>query len=195
MFVLVGLGNPGREYENTRHNAGRTLISYIHDAWDFPEWRFDSKAKAQVAEKSIEKEKTTLLLPDTFMNKSGNAVARYVKSIKAAQNLIVVHDEIDMPLGTMKFSFGRGDGGHNGVASVMRALKTKDFVRLRIGVSPKTAKGVAKKPVGEEKVVKFLLGKFSPDETKLLKKTYKEGVEALRLAISEGYTVAMNTYN
>lgn len=196
MYTIVGLGNPGNEYATTRHNTGRILVTHFAETSEFPEFRKDKKSNAEVTESAIGSKKTLLVLPDTFMNKSGSAVSRYVKSVKAAKELVVVHDDIDLPLGVLRISFGRGDGGHNGVASVMRGIKTKDFIRVRVGVSPKSAKGVAKKPSGEEKILKFLLGKFPPAEYKELSgKISKRANELLALIVSEGYVAAMNKFN
>lgn len=196
MHVIVGLGNPGKEYESTRHNTGRALVALFGDANGFSEWRFDKKSNAEVAEGSIQGKKITLVLPETFMNKSGSAVARYVKSVKAAKNLVVVHDDIDLPFGVVRIAFGRGDGGHRGVASVARSIKTREFVRVRIGISPPGARGAAKKPLGEKKVLAFILGAFTPSEKKeLLKKISARVSEILEMITSSRYENAMNRYN
>lgn len=139
--------------------------------------------------------KTTLVLPDTFMNRSGSAAGHYIKNKKGAGNLIVIHDELDMPLGTMKISYGRSSGGHNGVESIIKALKTNEFVRIRIGVSKKSARGIALKPKGESNVVKFILAKFSSDDSALLKKVYKRVVEAVEVIVADGRQAAMNQFN
>lgn len=196
MHLIVGLGNPGKEYESTRHNVGRILVTRFAEKSGFPEFQKDAKANSQVARGAVGSKKVTLILPDTFMNKSGNAVARYVKSAKAAKELMVVHDDIDLPFGAVRISFGRGDGGHRGIASVMRGIKTKDFIRVRVGVSPKSAKGVAKKPSGEKKVLAFILGAFTPSEKKeILKNVSARVSEILETAVSSGYEIAMNRYN
>ncbi|MBY0539235.1 aminoacyl-tRNA hydrolase [Patescibacteria group bacterium] len=195
MFVIVGLGNPGSEYENTRHNAGRMVVERIHATHDFSEWKIEKKPPFQSSTGTLSSKKVTLLIPDTFMNKSGVAVLRFVKSKKDVDNLIVIHDELDMPLGTFKISRGKSSGGHNGVESVIKAVKTKNFIRIRVGVSPKTPKGIAKKPTGEEKVLKFLLGKFSPDNLTEYKKVMKKVIEAVETIAVEGHTVAMNRFN
>lgn len=171
-YVLVGLGNPGQEYEETRHNTGRIIVSAL-------EKNFEGK----------------VLLPDTFMNKSGSAVAPLIKNAKQAERLIVVHDDLDLPLGTMKLSFNRGSGGHKGVDSIMRAIKTKAFVRLRIGISKSTPKGKLKKPVGEEAVAKFILGTFKKEELDILKKVAKKAGEAIKVLTTEGREKAMNIAN
>lgn len=195
MHIIVGLGNPGDEYENTRHNAGRMVLERMHATHDFSEWKTEKKPPFQSSVGTLGGKKATLVIPDTFMNKSGSAVGRFVKSKKDIGSLILIHDELDMPLGKFKISHGKSSGGHNGVESVIRALKTKDFVRVRVGVSPQTAKGAAKKPTGEEKVLKFLLGRFSPDNLTEYKKVMKKVIEAVETIVVEGHQVAMNRFN
>lgn len=183
--VIVGLGNPGKEYEKTRHNAGRLLVEKFAKDEGFDEFVFNKKANALVAEGKVEGEKVTLVLPETFMNNSGKAVVPFVKSVKAAKNLLVVQDDLDLPLGVTKMVVGRGSGGHKGVESIMRAIKTKDFARLRIGISATGKKNQAKKVSGEEKVIKHVIGKFKPAEDATLKKVMKKGVEAARLFVTD----------
>jgi PTH1 family peptidyl-tRNA hydrolase len=190
-YVIVGLGNPGNEYENTRHNAGRMAVEHFGKKNGIDEWRVDKKAVATVAKA----DDATLVLPDTYMNKSGSAVARYVKSVKAAEKLIVVYDDLDLPIGKVKLSFDRGSGGHKGIESITRAVKTKKFVRVRVGVSPHTPSGKIRKPSGEDEVVKFILAKFKPAEIDVLKKLWKTTDEALACIMAEGREVAMNRFN
>lgn len=200
MFYIIGLGNPGSEYENTRHNTGRMVLAKLAKDLDVEEFEFSKKSNALVTEGKIKKEKLTLILPETFMNKSGHAVAYFVKpklktSKKGLENLIVVHDDLDLPLGTLKISYNKGVGGHRGLDSIVKVVKTLEFVRVRIGISPATSKGRAKKPEGEQKVLDFILGKFKPSETDTLKKTVKKASEAIQALISEGRERAMNTFN
>lgn len=189
-YVIVGLGNPGKEYEKTRHNAGRMLVERLRENIDANDFVFNKKANALVAEGVLGKEKVTLVLPETMMNLSGKAVLPFVKSVKAAQTLLVVHDDLDLPLGVTKMVVGRGSGGHKGVESIMRAIKTKDFARLRIGISATGKKNQAKKVSGEEKVIKHVIGKFKPAEDAILKKVMKKSAEAALLFISDGVEVA-----
>ncbi|MBV9349389.1 MAG: aminoacyl-tRNA hydrolase [Patescibacteria group bacterium] len=195
MRIIIGLGNPGAEYEGTRHNTGRSALEYFRKTRDFPEWRFDKSLNAEVSEGKVGKEKVILARPNTFMNNSGRSAAKLVKSKKAAADLLVVYDDLDMPFGAMRFSYGRSSGGHNGVESVIRALKTRDFPRLRLGVSPATPSGKLKKPAGEKKVLDFLLGRFSKSEIVSLAKIFKKAGEAMEIAISEGYQAGMNRFN
>ena len=189
-WIFVGLGNPGSEYSDSRHNVGRVALE-IFAKKEKIEWREDKKSNATVSTG----ENTTLILPNTFMNNSGKALVKYVKSIKSAKNTVVVYDDIDLPLGRIKFSFDRSSGGHNGVKSVEAALKTRCFWRIRIGVAPTTASGKPKKPSGEEAVIKFILGTFTPTQREDLKKVYKEVVKAIEMIVSDGAERAMNQFN
>jgi len=194
-WVIVGLGNPGAEYVGTRHNTGREAVESYAKKYADGDWREDKKASALTVSAHEGKESTRLVLPDTFMNKSGSAVARYVKSVKAAERLIVVYDDLDLPLGSVKLSFDRGSGGHKGLESIMRALKTKKFTRIRIGVSPTTASGKTKKPHGDEEVNRFILATFRPSEKDEMKKASKKAAEAIASIITEGREIAMNRFN
>ena len=163
-YILIGLGNPGTDYEHTRHNVGARMLEAFRKKHDFPEWKSDKKRKALVSIGEIDDSKTTLVFPQTFMNKSGQSVVAFVTNKKAAERLVVIYDDLDLPLGHMKISFGRSSGGHNGLESIIRALHTKDFIRLRIGISPATGTGKIRKPKGDQNVLDFLLGKAGKSE-------------------------------
>ncbi len=194
-FVIVGLGNPGKEYEKTRHNAGRLAVELFAKQEGFEPFVYKKTADALVSEGTVGKEKVVLVLPETFMNKSGKSVMAFVKSVKGAKNLLVIQDELDIPLGTLKMVFGRNSGGHKGVESIMRAIKTKEFARIRIGISGEGKKHQAKKPSGEEKVVKHVIGKFKPAEEALLKKMLKKTVSSIHLFITEDMEKATQEAN
>lgn len=195
MFIIVGLGNPGKEYENTRHNTGRALIEHFIKTHHFSEPKADRKLKALVATGEIKKEKIVFILPETFMNKSGMSVKPLVTSAKKAETLIVAHDDLDLPLGTLKITFGRGAGGHRGIESIIRAIKTKDFVRIRIGIAPTTPNGKIKKPKGEKAIVDFIIGAFKSKELEVLKKAIPKACQAIDVLITEGRAAAMNHFN
>jgi len=194
-FIIVGLGNPGKEYEKTRHNAGRSAVALVAKQEGFDDFVFNKKANANVTKGVIGKEQATLVLPETFVNLSGKAVSAFIKSPKAAKNLLVVHDDLDLPLGTIKMVFGRGSGGHKGVESVMRAVKTKDFARIRIGISAAGKKNQAKKVEGEEKVIKHVIGKWKPGEEAVFKKVLKKVAEAIRMYATSGIESATQFAN
>lgn len=215
MWVIAGLGNPSEEYKNTRHNVGRMIVSsFAKEENDFS-FEESKQMNAQIAKGVVGKEKVTFVLPEAYMNKSGNVLAQFVTSTKKARHdssptasakrgeslarraekLVVVYDDLDLPLGTIKLSFGRGSGGHKGVESIIRAVGTKDFVRIRIGISTTTPGGKLKKPRGEKKVLDFIMGTFSKKEEKTLKKIFAFSTGAILSIITDGLSVAMNKYN
>jgi len=175
MKLVVGLGNPGEEYENTRHNTGRILVNLI--------------------EKKLEGQKIKFLTPDTFMNNSGKAIAPLIKTKKDLENLVVIYDDLDLPLGKMKISFNRSAGGHNGLKSIIKALKSEEFLRIRVGTSLATPSGKIKKSVGEKAVLNFLLGEFKKSELETIKKLSKKIAEAVEMIFSEGKEKAMSLFN
>jgi len=171
MRLVVGLGNPGKEYEGTRHNTGRIIVGLV------------------------EKKLQEFITPDTFMNKSGKAVASLVKSKKDLKDLVVIYDDIDLPLGKMKISFNKSSGGHRGLESIIKALKSQEFLRIRIGITPTTPSGKLKKPQGEKPVINFILGEFKKPELEILKKLSKKATEAIEVFFAEGKDKAMSLYN
>ncbi len=193
-YIIAGLGNPGEEYENTRHNTGRMILDFVQKEYG-GDFSFNKKLNAQVSEAKIGKEKVTLVAPETFMNLSGKSIAPLVKSIKAAEKLVVIYDDFSLPLGKIRISYNRSSGGHNGLESIIKAVKTEAFVRIRIGTAPENAKGNAKLIIGEDKVEKFILGKFKEDELKELKKVGKTVVEAVSVLIKDGRDRAMGGFN
>lgn len=165
MYTIIGLGNPGEEYKETRHNTGKMVVERL--------------------EAALEKDglKAKIIHQDTFMNKSGSAVAKVIKSKKAAEKLVVIYDDMDLPVGELKFSWNRGSGGHKGLESIMRAVKTKEFIRLRIGIGKK------------EPVEKHILGKFTPGEKEKLKKVFNNAITGIEMLIEEGLPKAMSVLN
>lgn len=194
-YVVIGLGNPEEEYGTTRHNAGKMLIDYAQGALDFSEWKENKKLKVMESTGKIGKHSATLLSPLVFMNLNGQVLKGRFLTKKDVERLVVIHDDLDLPLGRIKISFGRGTGGHNGVESVVKSVKSKDFIRVRIGVANTTSKGVVKKPVGEEAIIKFLVGKCKTEDFEVLKKLRKTVAEVVETIIAEGYVTAMNKFN
>lgn len=172
-WIVVGLGNPSREYDGTRHNVGRDFVAHVGK--DLPK-------------------KVKVLDLNVYMNNSGGPIKKAIPSKKAAEQLIVVHDELDLPLGRVKISFGSSAGGHNGVRSIEKALKTKDYVRVRVGISPTTPSGKLKRP-DAERITDFVLGKFRAPEMEKVKKARKVVAEALELLVTEGKERAMTEIN
>ena len=195
MILILGLGNPGEEYAYTRHNTGRIILDYIAKANDFSEWKSDMKIKSDKSKGEIDGQKFEFITPNTFMNNSGVAVAQMIDDKKKLKNLVVVYDDIDLPLGSLKISFNRSSGGHNGLESIIKKVKSREFVRIRIGVSPITPTGKLRKPKGEDAVLKFLLGKYKEDELKILKKLSKKVSEIIAVISSDGKDKAMSIFN
>jgi len=181
MFTIIFLGNPGKEYEFTRHNAGRIVGQAVAKKLKIS-LESSSKLKSLVGEGVVDGVKVRLLMPETFMNKSGDTIKN--TSINPKKCLIV-HDDADLPMGRLKFSFAKRDGGHKGVASVLRALKTRDVWRARIGIQKK-------KRVSAEDIV---LAKFSPAERLLLTKISKTFVEAVPVIVTESFEKASSLYS
>ena len=197
-YIIVGLGNPGEEYKNTRHNTGRTVLDYIRGD-EKGEFKFEKKLNALVVSVVLGNGKgavnATLVAPETFMNNSGKAVGQLVKSKKVAEGLVVIYDDFNLPLGRMKVSYNRSSGGHKGLESIIKAVKTEAFTRIRIGTASTNAKGEAKVPHGDDRIEKFILGKFKDDELKTLKKVAKKAREAVEMIVKDGREKAMSVFN
>lgn len=186
MILIIGLGNPGEKFKNTRHNIGREIAEKFQKETGLKNFTFEKKWNAQVSEGKIGKEKVAVVLPDTMMNKSGSAVGLAARFFKAKPNdIFVIHDDADLPLGRAKLSFGKHSAGHKGVESVIRALKTRDFWRFRIGIA-------GKRDIPAERLV---LKKFTPEEARFAKKTVKRTIGATREALEKSPEQAMNEFN
>lgn len=209
MFYIIGLGNPGEEYATTRHNTGRLILADFIKKNCKGDLEFNKKINALTCEGKVGKEGFMIIFPETFMNKSGGALKPLMskllkkkkvmvkgkkKDVMMAESLVVVHDDIDMPLGKMKMCFNRGSGGHRGVESIMKNLKTEAFARIKVGICPATPTGKLKKP-DNAKLLDFIVGKFSPKETEVVKKNSKKVAEALTATLSESFEKAMSEFN
>lgn len=199
MILIVGLGNPGEKYENTRHNVGFKAVDFIATNFRIPKFVLQAKPNAQISKGEIVNQKVVLAKPQAFMNLSGKAVKNLLKFYKiasphtlskmvgASPSLVVIHDDIDLPVGKMKISIGRGSAGHRGVQSVIDELKTKEFVRFRIGICPQTGK-----PKNPEE---FVLQKFTKDEEEIIKNVIEKNCEAVEFFIKEGVEKTLSKYN
>lgn len=161
-ILIIGLGNPGPEYEKTKHNCGFMLVRYFIEFNQFPALKFDKQFNSLIAEKGD----IIVALPQAFMNASGQVVKKIADyySIKH-QNIIVIHDEIDLPLGSYRKSQDKSSAGHKGVQSIIEHLKTKDFIRYRIGIAPSPEKKI--------KAEKIVLKKFSKKELEKINEVIK----------------------
>jgi len=194
MHYIVGLGNPGEAYQDTRHNVGFILLEQFVEDAGLPALHESAAYSGRVSEGMLHGSEVFVLLPSTFMNASGSAVQKAVRT-EDASRLIVVYDDVDLPLGQFKVSYDRGDGGHNGVKSIAQCLNTKEFARIRVGIAHTsfwTHKPV--RPKGE-KLAAYVLKKFTPREREELTKLQTLFNEALRVFIQKGAQSAMNQFN
>jgi peptidyl-tRNA hydrolase, PTH1 family len=175
MMLIVGLGNPGEEYEKTRHNAGFMALDEFQKEHGFPEFKLSKKYSSLISEGFLGLTKVILAKPQTFMNNSGKAVASLAKlsfgKLSLAKELFVVHDDIDIPLGKIKISKGSGSAGHKGVDSIIQALGTKAFTRVRIGIQPAEGK--------PENVEEFVLQRFKKEKLPLLQNAIQQATTLL----------------
>lgn len=194
MKLIVGLGNPGEEYEKSRHNTGWIMLDFI--LGKKTEWNGSKHTKLLFYKGEVGGKTTEFIKPTTFMNNSGVAVA-YVKDKHKLnlKDIVVIYDDVDLPIGSMKISYDKSSGGHNGLESIIKKLKSREFVRIRIGIAPTTPTGKIKKPKGEEAMLKFLLGDFKENELAELKKLSKKVTLALEVILAEGKDKAMTLYN
>lgn len=195
MMYIIGLGNPGLEYEKNRHNTGRILLEQIAKDLDFSDWKKNPKINALVSSGTIEDKKFSFVLPETFMNNSGVCVSKIIDEPKKTKDLVVVYDDLDLPFGKIKISYKKSSGGHNGLSSIIKKVRSEEFVRIRIGVSFEDTNGNARKPKGEDAVLKFLLGDFKKEELQILRKISKNISEILYCISKEGREIAMTKYN
>jgi PTH1 family peptidyl-tRNA hydrolase len=171
MKLIIGLGNPGKEYERTRHNVGFQLVDVLCEKWDFPDFAPEKKFSSLISAGVKDGEKILLVKPETFMNRSGEAVASIISFFKLTPaDITVVHDDLDLPFGSWKESTDSGPAGHNGVASIIEHLGTKTFRRIRIGIG---------RPSDGREAADYVLGRFGDEEQKKLPELFEEIFAAL----------------
>ena len=187
MKIICGLGNPGKKFEKTRHNLGFLVIDKFKKENKFPKFKLSKKFEAKISEKDFEGERVILVKPQTFMNASGRAIRLLIEHYNLPTiNLLLIHDDLALPLGKIKVSFGKSSGGHKGVQSVIDELKTKDFSRIRIGILPK------ERP---KEIKKFVLEKFKKEEQEVLKKEIEKAILAIKIWLKEGIRAAQSKIN
>ena len=193
MILVAGLGNPGKKYRNTRHNIGFRILDEFQKENNFPTFKLVRKFNSLISKREFSGKEILLAKPQTFMNNSGKTLKLLIRNKKAMaeliriENLWVVHDDIDLPLGKIRISKARGSAGHKGVESIIKELGTKNFVRIRIGIQPKSGK-----PRNPEK---FVLQNFTKKEEEILKEVIKKTSQALKTALREGLEKAMTEFN
>lgn len=184
-FLIVGLGNPGIKYRETRHNFGFMVLDALADELNIPLKKL--KYKAMIGEGRLDDAKLILARPLTYMNNSGDAVWQLAKFFKVPHDhIMVAHDDLDLPLGVLRLRPGGGASGQRGVASIIQKLGTQDFPRVRLGIS---------RPPGQMDPVDYVLEKFLPSEKTLRDIVIKEAVAAIQVFVREGLNAAMNRYN
>ena len=191
MNLIVGLGNPGRGYTNNRHNIGFMCLNYFAKTQGI---RLDKKqGKARTGAGEVAGDKAILARPQTYMNLSGESVSRLVKKFNINLNdLVVIHDDLDLPLGKIRIRHGGGSGGHKGIDSIISLLDSQDFSRLRIGIGRPTS-GPAQ--ISEADIISYVLSDFSPEEKQILAQVIPQVSEAILCLLTEGLSSAMNKHN
>jgi len=190
MILIVGLGNPGRKFQKTRHNLGFLVLDRFKKKNKFPDWKLKKKFEAKISEGKLGRKKIILAKPQTFMNDSGRAVKLLIAYYRLPlTNLFVVHDDLDILLGKIKIVKTKGSAGHKGVQSIIDEIRNQNFIRFRIGIRPKISNSEF------ETKDKFVLQKFNKEEIKILKKVTEKTSKAIKTTINEGVEKAMNQFN
>lgn len=185
-WLIVGLGNPGKKYLDTRHNAGWHVLDTI--VRDNSQFRFDEKrGKSLLARGQLAGVNVALVKPQTYMNLSGENVGSVARFYKIPpEQILVVYDDVDLPLAVLRLRKKGGAGGHNGMTNVIQHLGTKDFPRIRLGIG---------RPVGQMPVKAYVLQNFTKDEWSKMVITYERAVDAIKAILTDGLDIAMNQFN
>ena len=185
--LIVGLGNPGAKYDQTRHNIGFEAVDSLAQAWSLS-WQENKRFQGVIAEGiSPYGNKVRLLKPLTYMNRSGQAVRAVIDWYKIAPDtVLVIYDDMDLPVGRLRMRRSGSAGGHNGMKSIISHLSSQDFPRLRLGIG---------KSDGDKQTIGHVLGKFAPAEKKVMQKILDISVNAVEKSLKEGVEQAMNIYN
>ena len=186
MFAIIGLGNPGKEYENTRHNAGFNSVDTITKKYGIDISK--SEFKSKVGQGFIDGQKVILVKPQTYMNNSGEAVREVVDFYKldSTSEIMIIYDDISLDVGMIRVRDKGSAGGHNGIKSIIAHLGSEAFLRIRVGVGDKGENG---------DLVKHVLGTFKGDDETTIKESYEKAVDAATLILNDNLEKAMNIYN
>ena len=187
MKLIVGLGNPGRIYANNRHNVGFMCLNHFARRQAIPFARKQGQARIGTGE--VAGCEVVLARPQTYMNRSGQSVELLVKRLNIRlDDLLVVHDDLDLPLGKLRISYGASSSGHKGIDSIIAHLGSRKFVRLRVGIG---------RPEGatEDDVIAYVLGDFTPDEKEVMAQVIPIVSDAIFSFLTDGMSAAMNKYN
>jgi len=195
MKIIVGLGNPGRGYGNNRHNVGFKCVDRLAQMADIK--LSQRRAKSQMGTGTINGRQVVLAKPKTYMNLSGQAVqSLFAKFRPKLSDLIVIYDDLDLALGTIRIREQGSAGGHNGIKSIINLLGSQEFVRVRVGIAPvKEESGLVFLVPQELKTPDYVLSDFNSKEKAIMKETYKKVAEAVKCILTDGIAAAMNNYN
>jgi PTH1 family peptidyl-tRNA hydrolase len=193
MKLIVGLGNPGFLYARNRHNIGFTCVGHLGKMHDIPFDRKQGQARTGIG--NIAGHRVVLARPQTYMNASGESVSALLRRLNIApSDLIVIHDDLDLPAGKIRLRLGGSSGGHKGIDSIIARTGTRDFYRVRVGIGrPEPAEGSPAEK--EEAVIAYVLSDFTAEEKKNIEKTLPAVSEAVTCLLAEGLEAAMNRYN
>ena len=190
MKIIVGLGNPGKEYEKSRHNAGWMVLDELHKELNGEPFKEEKKFKALISDGSYQGQKIVLVKPLTFMNLSGEAVQAVAAFYKVQpEDVICAYDDLDTPFGSIRIKPKGGAGTHNGMKSMVKHLG-ENFPRLRVGIESR-----GETSPEEHETTSFVLGKFNKSEQTTLKKVMKKYIEAIKTWIADGIEASMNAFN
>jgi len=191
MKLVVGIGNPGTGYSHNRHNVGFRCLNYFAKTHSM---HFDQrKCKARIGTGKVGSDKLLLAKPWTFVNLSGKSVKCLINKYDIPlNNFLVVHDDLDLPLGKIRLRQGGGSGGHKGIKSIISTLGSEDFARIRVGIGRPQAEDQSN---SEDAIVDYVLSDFSPHEDKLIKSTIATVAEAIDCFLDQGIEAAMNKFN
>ncbi|MGB0560866.1 MAG: aminoacyl-tRNA hydrolase [Spirulinaceae cyanobacterium] len=186
--LIVGLGNPGSKYDRTRHNIGFAVLDGLARRWYCPPWQDHKRFKGQFTEGlGPQGQKMLLLKPTTYMNKSGEAIRAVLDWYKLQpESVLVVYDDMDLPVGRLRLRLSGSAGGHNGIKSAIAHLGGQNFPRLRLGISKSTA---------SQETISHVLGKFTPQEQPVIGQVMDLSLAAIEMALQEGVEKAMSLYN
>ena len=193
MKLIVGLGNPGRVYANNRHNIGFICLNYFAKSQGI---KFDQKrGRARIGIGEAAGNKVVIAKPQTYMNRSGQSVSRLVQKFNIDLNdLLVIHDDLDLPLGKIRIRQGGGSGGHKGIDSIISYLESQDFIRLRVGIG-RPIKNEGATEISEADIIAYVLSDFTEEEKQTIVQVIPMVSEAILYLLTEGLVAAMNRYN
>jgi PTH1 family peptidyl-tRNA hydrolase len=191
MKLIIGLGNPGRSYSSNRHNIGFACLNHFARGQGIP---FSKKqCRARTGSGEVDGNGVVLAKPQTYMNLSGHSASRLVKKLNLNPgDLIIIHDDLDLPLGKIRIRQGGSSGGHKGVESIIAELGSQDFIRIRVGIGRPPGDAA---DASEADIINYVLSDFTPDERQTLNLVVPEVSQAILCLLTEGVEATMNKYN